>query len=37
MIWEYMMDIGFVWIAVIGSIIALVYVYIQSPWKKQAK
>ncbi|MDQ0414958.1 MULTISPECIES: EYxxD motif small membrane protein [Mesobacillus] len=37
MFWEYIIDVSFVWIALIGSIIAILFVYIKSSSKRRAR
>ena len=37
MFWEYIMDVSFVWIALIGSIIALLLVYMKGSNKRRAR
>jgi hypothetical protein len=37
MFWEYFMDVSFVWIALIGSIIALLFVYARRTNKRRAR
>ncbi|WP_353049937.1 EYxxD motif small membrane protein [Bacillus sp. ISL-35] len=37
MFWEYIMDVSFVWIALVGSIIALLLVYMKGSSKRRAR
>lgn len=37
MFWEYLIDMSFVWIALIGSIIALLFVYTRRSNKRRAR
>ncbi len=37
MFWEYIMDVSFVWIALVGSIIALLLVYMKRASKRRAR
>jgi hypothetical protein len=37
MFWEYLMDVSFVWIALIGSIIALLLVFVKGTSKRRAR
>ncbi|WP_353056695.1 EYxxD motif small membrane protein [Mesobacillus subterraneus] len=37
MFWEYIMDVSFVWIALVGSIIALVLVYAKGSSRRRAR
>ena len=37
MFWEYVTDVSFVWIAIVGSIIALLLVYTRGVSKRRAR